>query len=292
MASKKYDSNFAGAVDIQSTYNYYFMRLASIAMSCFRWDNLPESIDSRFIEYTLFYNSMGLYFNDDILGDLFLPCATAGNFDVYNIPTRRNAYASNGYQAARSNEDSVIVYDNLMHMSLLPIIQTFCKRLTNLEITKDINLRAQKTPILLQCTNQQRLTLENLFMKIDMNAPVIYADKAFDLDSLKVLDLKAPFLVSDLQKEKLNVMQEALAFLGVGGLEIEKRERLNTHETQEAQQASAAQRENRLKARQQAAEQINKMFGLNITVNYDNGTLTDYNNAPGAERENDGSEID
>lgn len=277
MGSKKYDSNFAGAVNIQSTYNYYFMRLASIAMSCFKWEGLPESIDSRFIEYTLFYNSNGLYFNDEILGDLFLPCATAGNFDVYNIPTRRNAYASNGYQAQRTNLDSVLVYDNLMHMSLLPIIQTFCKRLTNIEITKDINLRAQKTPILLQCSNQQRLTLENLFMKIDMNTPVIYADKALDMDSVKVLDLKAPFLVGDLQKEKLNVMQEALAFLGVGGLEIEKRERLNTHETQEAQQASAAQRENRLKARKQAAEQINSMFGTNISVNYDNGTLANYN---------------
>ena len=283
MGTKKYDSNYAGAIDIQSTYNYYFMRLASIAMSCFKWDGLPDSVDSRFIEYTLFYNSNGLFFNDEILGHLFLPCATTGNFNVYNIPTRRNAYASNGFQSIKTDKDSVLVYDNLMHMSLLPIINTFCKRLTNLEITKDINLRAQKTPILLQCTNQQRLTLENLFMKIDMNTPVIYADKALDLDSLRVLDLKAPFLVSDLQKEKLNVMQEALAFLGVGGLEIEKRERLNTHETQEAQQASAAQRESRLKSRQQAAKQINKMFGLNVSVSYDNGTLTDYNNNPQVE---------
>ena len=288
MGSKRYDSNFAGAVDIQSTYNYYFMRLASIAMSCFTWNGLPDSVDSRFIEYTLFYNSNGLFFNDEVLGHLFLPCATAGNFDVYNIPTKRNAYASNGFQSMKTNKDSVLVYDNLMHMSLLPIIQTFCKRLTNLEITKDINLRAQKTPILLQCTNQQRLTLENLFMKIDMNTPVIYADKALDLDSLKVLDLKAPFLVSDLQKEKLNVMQEALAFLGVGGLEIEKRERLNTHETQEARQASTAQRENRLKARQQAADQINKMFGLNVSVEYDNGATVNYNNYPDADQMNGG----
>ena len=73
--------------------------------------------------------------------------------------------------------------------------------------------------------------------------------------------------------------------MGVGGLEIEKRERLNTHETQEARQASTAQRENRLKARQQAAEQINNMFNLNVSVEYDNGTLTDYNNAPLAEPE-------
>lgn len=283
MGSKKYDSNFAGAVDIQSTYNYYFMRLASIAMSCFKWNGLPSSVDPRFIESTLFYNSNGLFFNDEVLGHLFLPCATAGNFDVYNIPTRRNAYASNGFQSMKTNNDSVLVYDNLMHMSLIPIVQAFCKRLTNLEITKDINLRAQKTPVLLQCTNQQRLTLENLFMKIDMNTPVIYADKALDLDSLRVLDLKAPFLVSDLQKEKLNVMQEALAFLGVGGLEIEKRERLNTPETQEARQASAAQRKNRLRARQQAAEQINRMFNLNVSVEYDNETLTDYNNKPDAE---------
>ena len=40
-----------------------------------------------------------------------------------------------------------------------------------------------------------------------------------------------------------------------------------------------------MKARQQAAEQINNMFGLEISVEYDNGTLTDYNNAPLAEPE-------
>lgn len=270
MGKKRYDSNLAGVVDMQSTYNYYFMRLASIAVSCFEWENLPGEIDSRFLETTLLYNSNALFFNDEILGHLVLPVALGGQFNVYGIPTNRRAYATNGYQAERDNNNSVVIYDNMLHMSLLPIIEMFCKRLTNLEITKDINLRAQKTPIMLQCTESQRLTLENLFMKIDCSTPVIYADKALDLDSVKVLDLKAPYLVGNLQTEKLNVLQEAYNFLGVGGLEIEKRERLLTREIAASQEASFAQRENRLKAREQAAEQINKMFGLNISVKYSN----------------------
>lgn len=270
VGKKRYDSNFAGAVDMQSTYNYYFMRLASIAVSCFEWENLPDGIDSRFLETTLLYNSNALFFIDEILGHLVLPVALSGQFDVYGIPTARRAYAVNGYQAERNNHDSVVIYDNLLHMSLLPIIEMFCKRLTNLEITKDINLRAQKTPIMLQCTESQRLTLENLFMKIDCSTPVVYADKALDLDSVKVLNLEAPYLVGNLQTEKLNVLQEAYNFLGVGGLEIEKRERLLTREIAASQEASFAQRENRLKAREQAVEQINKRFGLNISVKYSN----------------------
>lgn len=276
MGRKKYDSNFAGAIDMQSTYNYYFMRLASIAVSCFEWENLPEGIDSRFLETTLLYNSNAIFFNDEILGHLVLPVALGGQFDVYGIPTTRRAYAVNGYQAERNNNNSVVMYDNLLHMSMLPIIEMFCKRLTNLEITKDINLRAQKTPIMIQCTDSQRLTLENLFMKIDCSTPVIYADKALDLDSVKVLNLEAPYLVGNLQTEKLNVLQEAYNFLGVGGLEIEKRERLLTREIAASQEASFAQRENRLKAREQAAKQINKMFGLNVSVKYSNtGEISD-----------------
>lgn len=272
LSKKRYDSNFAGAVDTHATYNYYFMRLLSIAISCFEWENLPDGIDSRFLETTLLYNSNALFFKDEVLGNLVLPVALGGNFDVYGIPVTRRAYAVNGYQAERDTSNSVVIYDNLLHMSLLPIIEMFCKRLTNLEITKDINLRAQKTPILMQCTESQRLTLENLFMKIDCSTPVIYADKALDLDSLKVLNLQAPYLVGNLQTEKLNVLQEAYNFLGVGGLEIEKRERLLTREIAASQEASFAQRENRLKAREQAAEQINRMFNLNITVKYSNSS--------------------
>lgn len=268
-----YNSNSTAAITYLETYNYFFMRLSSIAMSCFLWEGLPDTVDPRYIEYTLFYQGSGLYFQDEIIGNIFTKYASGGMLDIYDIPMERNAYANNGYQNKKQAENSVIIYDNLTHTNILPIIETFCKRLTNLERTKDINVSVQKTPFMIRSTQQQLLTLQNMFEKIDVGCPAIFADKSFDMEDVKVLDLKAPFLVGELQKEKLNVMQEALSFLGVGGMEIEKSERLLEREIQEAQQASIAQRQNRLKARQQAADKINRMFGLDVSVSFDESII-------------------
>lgn len=266
---KKYDSNIAGAVDIWTTYNYFIQRLKSIAVSCFDWDGLPESIRQQQLEIALMRKGRALFYFDDVLEKfLAMRCMCNGPFDVYDEPIRRRAYANNGYQYEATNQDSVLIWDNYLHEDIWQSLCMFAKRLTNIEITKDINLRAQKTPIMILCDDRQRLTMENLFMRIDMGTPVIYGSKNLDLDSVKVLNLEAPYLVDKLQDEKINVLHEAFSFLGVGSMEIIKRERYITSEMQTSQESNVAQRANRLKARVEAARLINDMYNLNVSVKY------------------------
>lgn len=266
---KKYDSNVAGAVDIWTTYSYFIQRLKSIAISCFDWDGLPSSVRQQQLELALIRKGRALFYYDEIVEEfLAMRCICNGPFDVYNEPVRRRAYADNGYQYDATNADSVLVWDNYLHEDIWLALSMFAKRLTNIELTKDINLRAQKTPIMILCDDRQRLTMENLFMKIDMNTPVIFGSKNLDLDSVKVLNLEAPYLVDKLQEEKINVLHEAFSFLGVGSLEIIKRERYISQEMQASQESNIAQRANRLKAREEAARLINDMFGLNVSVKY------------------------
>lgn len=266
---KKYDSNIAGAVDIWTTYNYFIQRLKSIAVSCFDWDGLPDTVRQQQLEIALIRKGRALFYYDDI-AEMFLAmrCICGAPFDVYDEPTRRTAYANNGYKYNTTNTDSVLIWDNYLHEDVWPALSMFAKRLTNIELTKDINLRAQKTPIMILCDDRQRLTMENLFMKIDMGTPVIFGSKNLDLESVKVLNLEAPYLVDKLQDEKINVLHEAFSFLGVGSLEIVKRERYITQEMQTSQESNVAQRANRLKARTEAARLINEMFDLNVSVSY------------------------
>lgn len=53
------------------SWQYYYNRLKEIAISCIEWKNLPDTVDSRFLELTLFEDGAGVYFNDDVLGNLF-----------------------------------------------------------------------------------------------------------------------------------------------------------------------------------------------------------------------------
>lgn len=266
---KKYDSNIAGAVDIWTTYNYFIQRLKSIAISCFDWDGLPDSIRQQQLELALMRKGRALFYYDEILEKfLAMRCVCNAPFDVYDEPVFRRAYANNGYQYEADNSNSVLIWDNYLHEDIWLSLCMFAKRLTNIEITKDINLRGQKTPIMILCDDRQRLTMENLFMKIDMGTPVIFGSKNLDLDSVKVLNLEAPYLVDKLQDEKINVLHEAFSFLGVGSMEIIKRERYITSEMQTSQESNVAQRANRLKARVEAARLINEMYGLNVSVKY------------------------
>lgn len=266
---KKYNSNTAGIINYSDYYMYFIQRLKAIAVSCFQWENLPLSVSQRFLEISTLRRSFCLFFRDDVLDEFFaMRCILQPPFDNYNIPMIRTAYANNRYRNRLNNTNSVIIYDNYLHEPAWPALCMFAQQLTNIEVTKAINLRAQKTPVMILCDEKQRLTMENLFMKIDCGAPVIYGTKNLDLDGVKVLNLEAPYLLDKLQEEKINVLHEAFSYLGVGSLEIVKRERYITNEIQAANEGNIAQRANRLKARTEAAEHINAMFSLDLSVTY------------------------
>ena len=79
------------------TFQYYYNRLTELAISMFEWKNLPESVDPRFLELTLFSDGMCVFFRDEVMGELALQTMIGGNLSVYRIPKIRRAYATNGY---------------------------------------------------------------------------------------------------------------------------------------------------------------------------------------------------
>ena len=266
---KKYTSTTAGIINYREFYMYYIQRLKAIAVSCFQWKDLPLSVSQRYLEISALRRSFCLFFKDDVLDKFFaMRCILEPPFDNYDIPMNRMAYANNRYRNRLNFTNSVIIYDNYLHEPMWPSLCMFAQQLTNIEITKQINLRAQKTPVLILCDEKQRLTMENLYNKIDCGVPVIFGSKNLDIDGIKVLNTGAPYLIDKLQEDKINVLHEAFSFMGVGSLEIVKRERYITNEIQASNEGNVAQRANRLKARTEAAEHITDMFGLNISVEY------------------------
>lgn len=265
--SKKRNAFNESAVLNNVTYLLYYNRLSELALSMFEWKNLPDTIDARFLEVNLFNKGNVLFFKDDILGFLCLPCTIGGTLNVYDIPTDRQAYASNGYRAYCTEKDSVIIYNNLIHGNCLTDIEMYARRLYNLDRAIDINANAQKTPLIIQCEDTQKLTMENLYAQYDGNVPVIYAKKSLDKDGLSVFHTDAPYVADKLYELKSNIWNESLTYLGISN-SMDKKERMIVEEVTRNQGGTIASRFSRLEARKQAAEQINKMFGLNIEVDY------------------------
>lgn len=250
------------------TYLQYYNRLLELAINMYEWKNLPDTVDERFLELTLFSDGMAVYFRDEILGDLCLQTMIGGNLDVYRIPMERTAYAANGYQVRLNPTNSVIIFNNYTHTNSMLDIEMYARRLYNIERTIDVNVNAQKTPVMVIGSEAQRLTLKNLMMQYDGNEPFIYGDDKLNVNALNVLRLDAPYVADKLNILKRQIWNEALTYLGIENSNTEKKERLITDEITSNLGGVEAQRFCRLNARRKAADQINAMFGTNITVDF------------------------
>lgn len=248
--------------------NQYFKRLAELSMTMFDWQNLPDTVDARFLELTLFFDGQAVFFEDEDLGYLCLQCLTSGNFDVYRIPIERRATAVNGYNRDLDRENSVIIYNNYLHCNSVTDCVMFADRLYELDRTIEVNARAQKTPVLIRGTEKQMLTLKNVYQKWDGNEPVIYGDKGLDPNSLQVLNTGAPYVADKLYGLKTQIWNEALTYLGISNVNMQKRERMVSDEVVRQMGAVIASRYSRLESRRQACNKINELFGLDVWVDY------------------------
>lgn len=258
-------------------YNLYYQRLMELALSMFEWKKLPDTVDARFLEMALLCEGQALFFKDEVLGYLALRMTAGAPLDVYQIPTKRMAYASNSYRYYADNTDSVIVYNNMLHIPDVVKLYKYSKILYDLDNTITVNAHAQKTPILLTCEESQRLTLQNLYAQYDGNAPVIYGNKGLsDFNGIQAISTGAPYIADKLYQLKQQYWNEALTLLGIPNTSNNKKERLVTSESENQNGATYASRCSRLYERKAACEKINKMFNLNISVDYATDVATGY----------------
>lgn len=253
------------------TFDQYLDLFTEIAISSFEWIGLPNTVDARFIEVGLYEDKAMLYFNDEVMGNLCLRGTLGGQLDVYGIPLDRRAYASNGYQRVCGRSDSVIIWDNMSHWCCKDKMLIYAKRLAELDATIDINCNAQRTPIIIKGSEQQQLSLKNAYKEFVGNEPVIFASNDFmegDGSSFGVFTTGAPYVADKLYELKVNLWNEALTYLGVTNISIQKKERMIKDEVQRLQGGVMANRYSREFARQQGCEQINRMFGTQISCHF------------------------
>ena len=251
------------------TYQEYMERLKQLAITAIEWDGMPDTVDVRFIELQLFDSGKVVYFKDDVVGDLCLNMADQGSLGVYGNPLLRRAYSPyNSYSKILKPTNSVIIWDNYLHTRSCDTISRFARMLWLMDMIMLININAQKTPVIVQGTEKQRLTLINLYKEYAGNMPFIFADKNTSLNDIKTLSTQAPFLADKIYDIKVKIWNEALTYLGISNVSYQKKERLISDEVMRSQGGTLACRNIRLKSRELAAKQINKMFGLNVSVKY------------------------
>lgn len=267
------------------TYFDFLERLKKIALSMFEWVNLPESMDSRYLEWCLYYSGQaGMLKNKDGIMINTRACS-AGELNIYELPTQIQCY-SVGYSETRKQFDGltnkmydavkdedveldpkeycIYVLNNLNRYPTAPTLELFAYRLYLAQRTADINISVNKLPFIVAVDENQRLTMENLINQIDENKPAIFGTKELAStikEDLRVLPTNPPFIADKLNDYKKEIWNEALSFLGINNLN-EKKERLITEETNSNNELINLNLQSYLAPRKKACERFNILFGL------------------------------
>lgn len=260
-----------------ATYTDYLERFKKIAMSIFEWVNLPDSMDARYIEKCLYYLGAAGLLHTEEYGFINTKATSAGDFNIYGLPTaiqcysysfneQRRLYSGLTGQDNDINSEAILVMNNWERVPTASTIELFALRLYEAERACDVNIKAQKTPVLLLIDENQRLTMRNLYEQYDGNTPVIFGDKnQLSMDSIKAVKTDAPFVANDIMQYKKEIWNEALTFLGVNNLS-EKRERLISDETNTNNELINLNLMSYLAPRKLACKQFNEKYGMNIDV--------------------------
>lgn len=266
----------------QDTATMFMWRLMNLAISVFDWKNLPEGVDARMLEFWLLRDGFVGFFYDEMLksderqrapeGYAVLPLIISGQWDIYEYPKDRRAYAVNGFNYECDEDNSVIIFNNYLRVPMWLTLWQYAYRLSEVQRTIDINVRQQRTARVIRCDEKQRLTYLNAAKEVDEGRNWVHGDKNFDLGAIEVLDITTPYVSNELQIYKHQLWNEALTYLGVENVNTDKKERLISDEVVNNMGDVEAERFTRLNARKQACEQINELFGLDVDVEFRSGT--------------------
>lgn len=251
------------------TYADYLDRLKLLATSLFTWEGLDEIAGtgaSRFLELSLYEYGRACFIKDDELGYMALRVNPSDTFNVYMLPTKVQAW-SIGYQKNFDFDDVVYIMNNELQVPTARTIGQFAYRLYETERTIDVNLIAQKTPVLIEGDTKTILTLKNVYMQYSGNTPFIFGSKAFDVSNkLNVLNTNAPYLIDKLELHKHEIWNECLTFLGIDNANTDKKERLITDEVESNNEVINYYLNCFYKTRKKACDEINERYGLDIKL--------------------------
>lgn len=245
---------------------HYFNLLYNLALCRYKWLNLPPTVDERYLEMMLLLNGHCVFFKNDILGFLALGSSDSGDINIYGIPTLRHAVAENGENFEIDETDSVIIWNNRLHIGEVTDLLLYSQRIAMCTQIENININVQSTPAIILCEEKEKQSLLNLFSQYSGKMPIIKGYKGLNLDAFKVLNLEAPFVADKINVQKHKILNEAYTFLGINNANQEKREREVSAEAQGNYESVLMGREVGLMERKTACEKINRMFGLNIDV--------------------------
>lgn len=251
-------------------YNIWWDRLSNIIINSFKWEGIEstgnERLTSRLIEMTLFKYGYGVFmiWEDKLI---FLPAAVSGDLNLYFEPTSFYLIGNTANIPRAVLEDNSVLCRNVCNnMPTIQLVDYYAGQLSSIQRAQDVNLFQSKLQLAVEADEDSLFSLKNAIAEIDANQLVLYGKKDI-MSAVKTLDIKFNYLLDKYGDYKLTILNEFLQTFGYKNILTQKRERLTQNEANSSDEITydgyvGAMLDMRI----DACKQVNKLFGMNLTV--------------------------
>lgn len=282
-----------------TTYNdlyfNHFNYLMNICSNLFVWKNLPTldgmQIRSSFVEMILSMDGDLCFCKLPEYKDVIVsPCTVVGLLNIIGDPV--NIKLSPNYNIydfeslkkelnAKKDEFVYIRNDNLA-VGFYPLINQTCTLLTETLMSFITNVSQQKFPVIVYGTQDSKLTMDIITNKVESWEKYVQVkdNGSFDAKNFGVLNKDMPYVGDKLWQAYTDILNNFYQQIGLNVIPYAKKERLITDEVNANNQAVQTAGDIFLNNRTEGAERVNKMFGLDITVERNTDFIDSLRNNP------------
>lgn len=277
----KYDQDKPLPKDL--VFNSYIKYYLARCQSMFKYDGLPDTIQAKWLEHYLLANGQCVFIKNG--EDLIVTTGgMGGDPDIYYIPTKY--IVSNPYvkEEARKTytigQDCVLIRNDTYSQGLIPLLTRYCSQLTENDLTMqtaDILSRAMLT--ITATDTQSKESVEKWLCDLrkgklsaigELPSMVGNQDRSVNITPFREVSNTITNLIEYHQYLKASLYNE----LGLNANYNMKRESINSNESQLNDDMLHPLIDDMLARRREALEEVNKMFGTNITVDFNSAWLT------------------
>lgn len=211
-----------------SWYTYYINKFKRLSMNVYKWDNLPEGVDPYLIEKYLYEDGHCIVFNSPTFG-MCVARVLVTQWDAWNMPLKvKPIFDGIPNEMDELDIDEVVFITDLYEIGAKRrdglILVSELIAIQNVIDTQNMN---QATPLMAIGGNAKtKDKLKNCIQTIAHGMKVMFVEDDIT-QSLKPLNLQAPYNVPTLVQYKKELENEILSYLGIDSQQaFQKKERM------------------------------------------------------------------
>lgn len=239
------------------------------AISIYKWENLPNYIKERDIEYLL-YRYRQVTIKKDDYGLFHILQSWNAEYNLYGYPIKINIRYPDGRTEIKNIDDSdiVTIFDTSVYDSgRIDYISIWGEKYASVQTTIDEQIINQRTPFVISGTTPSEIEKAVKAVQYMVNGVKIMALDSGTLNNIKIWDLNPPYNVESLIQVQQEYLKRASECVGIDSLEsFGKKERMIKDEVESNDEHLSLILQDSLNSRKRGCIELKDKFGIDWNV--------------------------